>query len=211
MSVNATSSRLHVTPSTVIQVPRVGQGRDQDGDNDAGASKTSKGGGMGQALAQALKSLGLPTPSPSSSNTSPNTAGGSTPAAADTASANAPDSVKQGVRDFMHVLFQAVKAERPASDSTSSISKKSGFANGLSALISQVSGGAAPAELQSAFDKLAADLQPVTTTGTASASDSAEKPSTVTLQKLLDQVQQNLGYGPTSKSVATGLFVIESA
>jgi hypothetical protein len=76
-----------------------------------------------------------------------------------------------------------------------------------------VSNGTAPAELQSAFAKVAADLQPsagASTTGDASSSSTTASPQ-ATLQALLTQLQQNLGYGASSNSAAIGNFLSAQA
>ena len=90
-------------------------------------------------------------------------------------------SIARDIRHLMHALFQDIRAEAllapapsagaAAPDTASVAASTSGttttaapsgtspFAAGLAALISQVSGGTVPANLQRAFDKLVADLQ----------------------------------------------------
>ena len=87
---------------------------------------------------------------------------------------------------------------------------KAGMGSGLSALIAQVGNGTAPADLQSAFAKVAADLQPTTATttpGSSSSSGTTASTPQATLQALLTQLQQNLGYGASSSTAAVGNFL----
>jgi hypothetical protein len=81
-------------------------------------------------------------------------------------------------------------------------------------LISQVSNGTAPSDLQSAFDKVAADLTQSGSSSaniTAASSGSASSSSSATLQALLTQLQQNLGYGTSSSSAAIGNLLTTQA
>ena len=85
----------------------------------------------------------------------------------------------------------------------------SNFASGLSALISQVSNGQAPAALQSAFTQLASDLQGSrsATAGTSSATTGTATSTTqATLQALLTQMQQNLGYASSNTALSNTLI-----
>jgi len=208
---------------------------DPDGDGHGGGKRAHKshgaGGQMQSALMQALQSMGLSMPQQTSgttatSSTSSTTATSAIAAAAGTTtnpttgatdsdrdsdgSTSATNSVKKDIGQFMHALFQAVKGESAsgtASTASSSTDPKANFAAGLSALISQVSSGAAPADLQSAFAKVAADMQQTgssaagtTSTGSSSSSSSPQ----ATLQALLTQMQQNLGYGASSTTAAIG-------
>ncbi|HYL70536.1 MAG TPA: hypothetical protein VEY89_04455, partial [Candidatus Dormibacteraeota bacterium] len=98
----------------------------------------------------------------------------------------------------------------------------------------QVSGGAVPANLQRAFDRLVADLQslsaatavgspaPVSTGSSSSASGSGSGTAADTggatsaqslLLKFLTTLQQDLGYGPVAStaSTANGLIVNQVA
>jgi hypothetical protein len=110
----------------------------------------------------------------------------------------------------MHALFQAIKGESASSTSSAastSTDPKANFAAGLSTLISEVSSGSAPAALQSAFAKVTADMQQsssspagITSTGSSSSASSSQ----ATLQALLTQLQQNLGYGAASSTAAIG-------
>jgi hypothetical protein len=65
------------------------------------------------------------------------------------------------MQQFMHSLFEAVKNEATTSASSTSSGgnePQSNFASGLSSLISQVSAGSAPSDLQASFSQLASDL-----------------------------------------------------
>jgi hypothetical protein len=206
------------------------------------------GGRMHHALASALQSLGLTLPAGESSdmkNGDDKKIGASVDkqGSASTAASN----VEQDMRQFMHALFQAVKgqaasnspdvAANSGANPTATPSVKTGegerhdmrdkFATGLANLISQVAAGKAPAELQAAFTKLAADLQPTKAAGSAapaptSANTSAPTPMptptptptptpantngtkpAVTLQAVLSALQQQIGYS-RSASPAIG-------
>lgn len=202
----------YVSPLTSTQgvqtTPQVQGASDPDGDGDGGgrAHKShGRGGQMQQAMMQALQSLGLSMPQQAAGSSASSQANSSKDADGDSdGSTSATSNVKKDLRQFMHALFQAVKTEKTSSSSTtdaSSADPKANFAAGLSALISQVSNGSAPSDLQSAFSKLASDLQPANATSTSSANASSSGAGTTqqaTLQALLTQLQQNLGYGSSS-------------
>ena len=232
MSVSGISSSNYVAPAALTQgASQVSGASDPDGDGDGGGHRSHKargaGGQMQNALMQALQSLGLTVPQQTSATTTTTAAAsaGQTSSGTDSdgdndGSTSATSSVKKDMRQFMHALFQAVKTENASSTSgssgtgTSSTDPKSNFAAGLSALISQVSNGTAPADLQSAFAKVAADLQPASATSASSDSTStgtSSSTSQATLQALLTQLQQNLGYGATSSTAAIGNFVSTQA
>jgi hypothetical protein len=225
MIISSISSSNYVAPAPLtqsIQPSQVSSTSDPDGDGDGGgARKARRGGGqMQNALMQALQSLGLSMPqqptgtTASAGSTSTGQISGATDNDGDAAgSTAAAGSVKKDLRHFMQALFQAVKGETASttpSTGTSSTDPKTNFAAGLTALITQVSNGSAPADLQSAFAKVAADLQQTgatPTVGAATGSDStisAASSPQVTLQALLTQLQQNLGYGTPSSSAALG-------
>jgi hypothetical protein len=209
MNVSATSSFLSpLAANASLQTPSVNNASDPDGDGDGGGRvhhHSHRGGGqMHQALTQALQSLGLSMPQGTTgAGASSQTSASSDSDGNSNGSSSATSSVKQDMRQFMHALFQAVKSESApgASNGSDPTSTKTSFADGLSALISQVGNGTAPSDLQTAFTKLAADLQPAaapvagaaTTTGTA---DSAAPQAT--LQALLTALQQDLGYGSST-------------
>lgn len=156
---------------------------------------------------------------PAAQSTPAGTASDSTPVAAPGATDGDDDgasgfvSIARDVRHLLHALFQDIRAENvlapaaapaapaatdpaasattvPASTgTTTAAAPTSPFASGLAALISQVSSGSVPANLQNAFDKLVADLQQIggvtptsaSSAGTASTSapsTAASSPST---------------------------------
>jgi hypothetical protein len=210
MSIASVSSTTTAAATSSLQTVLPTGNPVQEGD-DAGTRPVRHGhhggGHMASAIAQALQSLGLAPPDGGA------TAAGSTSSSStdstDATTASGAGKVKDDLRQFMHQLFEAVKAEGSApagagSGATSSSGdSQSGFAAGLSALISQVSGGTAPAALQSAFSQLASDLSPAA----ASASGAATDSSPATLQAFLTQLQQTLGYGQTTSGSASGSLV----
>lgn len=211
MSLSITSGYVAPAPLTQnIQSSQVNNASDPDGDGDGGggrAHKSRSGGHMHQAMLQALQSMGLALPQQTSSTTAASQTATSTDSDGDSdGSTSATSSVKNDMRQFMHALFQAVKTETTSgtgNPGSSSTDPKANFAAGLSALITQVSNGSAPADLQNAFSQLASDLQPTssTTSGISAASSSSAtsaNPAQATLQALLTQLQQNLGYGGSS-------------
>jgi len=215
MNIGSTSnylSSLSSAQGVAPQRPPAGMDPDGDGDGSAHAGKAHRGGGgqIHQALMQALQSLGLSAPQAGSAST------GQQPASSDSdgdsdSSRSSTGSVKQDMRQFMHALFQAVKSESAsgaAASATDSTDPKASFGAGLSALISQVSNGSAPSGLQSAFTKLAADLQPTSATSAAGSTGAtaASTTSPPSLQSLLSALQQDLGYG-TSKAPSTGNLI----
>ena len=176
-----------------------------------------RGGGMGHAVMQALQSLGLNLSQPASPSSQSNAAG-TTDSDGDndgSGGASGASSVRQDLHQFMHALFQAIRSESAGSSDANSAATtapsgdpRAAVGSGMAALVSQVSNGSAPADLQSAFDKLLKDTQ-----GAAAASSfsnttgspaSGNATSTVTLQQLLTQLQQTLGYGPASTSDLLG-------
>jgi hypothetical protein len=228
MSIGSISSSNYVAPAALTQSSQVSGASDPDGDGDGGGHRSHKsrgaGGQMQNALMQALQSLGLSMPQQGSATTG-TASTGQTSTSTDSdgyqdGSTSATSSVKKDLRQFMHALFQAVKSETTSATSSSSgtgstsTDPKSSFASGLSALIAQVSNGTAPAELQSAFAKVAADLQPATATSASSSSTSSGSTASTpqaTLQALLTQLQQNLGYGASSSTAAIGNFLSAQA
>ncbi len=225
-SIDRLSSAIFVSPSNQTQGVQQtsGAGGDPDGDGDGGQTVHRSGGhrhgqgSMQNALMQALQSLGLSAPADTtgtssatgSSSTSQN--GGATDSDGDSdGTTSAASSTKSDVRKFMHALFQAVKGESasagnaPSTGSAGTTDPKANFASGLAALISQVSNGQAPADLQNAFAKVVTDLQG--SGGTSTSGSSATPNPQVTLQALLSQMQQNLGYGATSSTSALGNLV----
>ena len=220
MSISATSSSLASTPATSsLQATPFVARLDPDGDGDGGMKMHRSQGGGGHvrsAVMQALQSLGLALPAPASGAASADQTA-TTAASANAAPTSGASSVKHDLRQFMHQLFEAIKAESTASASSSNASAGSGaspsnFASGLSALISQVSGGTAPASLQSAFAKLVADLQPAgsaapTTSGSTTGGNANASPAT--LQAFLTNLQQDLGYGASNSSAVGTLLTTQ--
>lgn len=215
MNISNISSFNHVASVALTQgvrsSARVAGASDAVGDGDNKETHVSKSRGVGiqmhHAVVQAFQSLGLSVPQQSSSKTATSGAmptNQTTGATADDGDSGGSRSVtgsaKKELRQFMHVLFHAVKGEG-ASDTPGSgpipTNSKKDFASGLSTLISQVGSGSTPEDLQSAFDRVAADLQPIDGASTSTS-------SSVTLQALLAKLQQNLGYGASSSSAAVG-------
>ncbi len=224
-SIDSLSSSLYLPPTSQTQglQSTQGAGSDPDGDGDGG-TKVKKSGGHGHGhgqmqnlLMQALQSLGLGGAAGSTGSSSSTQSASATDSDGDAdGSTTGASSTKADMRQFMHALFQAVKADSSsapsataAASSSTGSDPKASFAAGLSALISQVSSGQAPADLQSAFAKVVNDLQgssassTATTasgTGSTAAVSGATSSSQVTLQALLSKMQQNLGYGPASST-----------
>jgi hypothetical protein len=238
-----------VAPAPVIQnVPSAALNgtSDRDGDRDGEGhghrhARGAHGGGqMQRALMQALQGMGLAVPrAPTGAAVTavaPVAAGGSTDSSASTAAGG---NVMDDLRHFMHALFQAVRAENTLSPSPSTGRTgdgKSDFAAGLSALITLVSSGSAPATLQDAFNKLVTDLQsgapaaptaqpapaalqaptvqPAPATPAAPAASSSvgatgtgSAPAPLSLQALLTLLQQDLGYGAAASPSTTGNLI----
>jgi hypothetical protein len=237
-SIDSISSAIYVPPSRSTQGVQSTQrgGGDSDGDGDGGQKVRKSGGGghghgqMQNVLMQALQSLGLSAPAGTSSTSSTTASSGTSQSSSSTdsdgdsdGSTSAVGNTKADMRSFMHALFQAVKGQSSSSSGTSASSAgtsgatdpKANFASGLSALISQVSSGQAPADLQSAFAQVVTDLQgaggaSTSGSGTGSGTGTTASPQ-VSLQALLSQMQQNLGYGATSSSSALGNIVSQHA
>lgn len=216
---NITSASTYVPPlQSTSGVPTVAIGATADADGDASGGKRvhkphGGGGQVRHALAQALLSMGLAMPQSAGGASTASAPPGSTDADGDPdSSTSATAGAKQDMRQFLHAFFQAVKGETAAGASTSgsaSTERTTGFAAGLSALISQVSAGSAPSELQSAFSKLTSDLQPAGASAStavagaaahvdSTATDAGAASSRATLQALLTSLQQDLGYGSPS-------------
>ena len=165
----------------------------------AAAATTSASAATGPS-AGATQSTPATSSTAATQSTAAGTASNSTPAAAPGAAEGDDDgasgfvSVARDIRHLLHALFQDIRAENvlapttdpaasatvPASSTgaTTAAAPTSPFASGLAALISQVSSGSVPANLQNAFDELVADLQQIggvtptsaPSTGTASTS-----------------------------------------
>ena len=205
MSITGTSSSSYVAPSTFVQGTSTGMpacGAQGDGDHRSGVHGHHRHGAVAGALMQALQSVGLSEPK----------ASGNTSAQEGQSGGNDVDgTVRSDMHHFMHALFDAVKGEKSqTTDAASGTAGKGAtdFSSGLAALISQVSNGSAPPELQSDFDKLVLASQAGGAAGNGSASSSS-----VTLQQVLTKLQQNLGYGSATTSAfpSTGNLVSTSA
>jgi len=221
-------STISVSSLTTTQAVQPNGQADADGNGDGHRMHHGHGhgggGAMGKAVMEAFQSLGISMPAPPQPGQGA-APGGSDPSTdsnsgRDDASSSPMKKVGADMRNFMHALFQAVKGESASgSDSTGGDASQSGsmgnsagsFASGLSALISQVSNGSAPADLQSAFDQLKTDMQSAaggsseTTSGNASPDGSG-----VDLQAFLSKLQAGLGYG-ASTLPQTGNLVSSSA
>lgn len=187
---------------------------------------------MMQAVAQALQSLGLSLPDKteatdgatavSATDAASSATSATTSSATASTASSATGDIRKDMHDFMHALFEAVKADSSADNGSSSGSSgdsgqgngdpRANFASGLAALVTQAANGNAPSELQSAFAKLQADLTGSSGTDTGSSDSTATASTTsgsgsaaqATLQALLTQLQQNLGYGSSASLAATG-------
>lgn len=224
MSINGVSSSNYIAPSMVIsgtQNSQVNSGSDPDGDGDGGVKKSRGHGQMQAALMQALQSLGLsPTGTTTSTSGTNSTSQNSSSADSDgdtDGSTSATGSVKSDMRKLMHALFQALKNENPSNSTAGAAATpgptdpKVNFASGLSALITQVSNGNAPTDLQNAFSQVAKDLQAAGSASNSTASSSSGSTPQATLQALLNQLQQNLGYGASSSTAGIGNFLSAQA
>ncbi|HVO08409.1 MAG TPA: hypothetical protein VMT83_16570 [Burkholderiaceae bacterium] len=228
MNITATSSNPLDNLSSLLAAGPAkacgdGQGQPGDGQEPRVHHGHHRGGGMGHALTQALQDLGLSVPSNGTSSSASSSGGGNDHDADDGSVA----TVRHDMRQFMHALFDAVRSQAPSgttdasSSATGDAQGKPDFSSALSAVITQVGNGSAPSSLQSAFDQLVADLQ---SGGTASASAAADAgtssgstsgggsaASSITLQQLLTQMQQEFGYGRTSSTVTSGAVVSTNA
>ena len=212
MNISSTSNSISSCGALpAMQSQPVTGATDSDGDGTSRPHHAHGGGHghMGQAVAQALQSLGLSMPNAGATNATPSTS--SDTGSSDSSSQSATSQVRHDMQQFMHSLFEAVKGEASSSASTSTGSgdAQSTFAAGLSSLISQVSAGSAPSDLQAAFSKLASDLQGsgATPGPTDASSTSGSDAVQATLQAFLTNLQQDLGYGSPSASSASGTLI----
>jgi hypothetical protein len=174
-----------------------------------------------QALFQAVRAAqpASSSPSPSTSTSlagsAPDaTAGGATPTppvsgstvstavATDSGATTAPAASPVSITIHINMGTQSAYGERPRFGEHQG--HRMQFAGGLGAVISQVSNNQALAPLQDAFARIVADLQPAApSSGAGDAGTGAQ----VTLQALLTQLQQNLGYGAAGHTSALGNLV----
>jgi hypothetical protein len=200
--------------------------------------------------ASATQSTPAASSTPAAQSTPAGTASNSTPVAAPAATDGDDDgasgfvSIARDVRHLLHALFQDIRAENvlapaaapaapaatdpaasattvPASTgTTTAAAPTSPFASGLAALISQVSSGSVPANLQNTFDKLVAASSPSTAASNSNPASTSGSSSTAAsgapaigsqslLLKFLTTLQQDLGYGTAASTGSTtnGLVV----
>jgi hypothetical protein len=150
------------------------QRRHQDDEQRPAKPGEGQHGGVRRAVVQALQDSGVdlpswrlaePTETPDDSPVPPTAA------------------LREDLHGFMHQLHESVKvagrAETEEADTDSGSNRRS-FADGLGALVSEVSAGDAPAGLQSAFERVLGDA------------GGGETPS---LLSFLNKLQALLGYG----------------
>ena len=159
--------------------------------------------GMVKIIEQALGRLGVSVPPPSAStatSTSASTASSTNTPAVQQQAAN----IQADIHNFMNAMFAATATAAPTAS----------FSSGLAAIISQTgdtgdntgSGGTTTSsspmpELQSAYDQLLADLQSLSTSSAATAPSGSDV-SSVSLRKLLGQIQQAIDYGKRTMGAA---------
>lgn len=166
------------------------------------------GGHLQQALMSALNSVGLTAPGSGAATGSAAPTGDSTGTYSTGADPTGTDSaIKADLQKFVQELGQSIQSSSATTTGTSSSDPKSRFGAGLSALVSQAANGNAPADLQSAFAKLSSDLQ-AAESSTATARSPAAPP---TLQALLTQLQQQIGYAGSSGSPSVGNVISAQA
>lgn len=154
------------------------QRRHHDDEQRAAAPAEGQHGSVRRAVVEALQASGLelstnariadPTTTPDDSPVPPAAA------------------LREDLHGFMHELHESVKtAGRPEGEDGETADQgganRRSFADGLGALVSEVSGGDAPAGLQSAFERILGD-----------AGGGGETP---TLLSFLSKLQALLGYG----------------
>jgi hypothetical protein len=209
MNVTSLSSSSLCALSSSQGATAAASARDPDGDGDDHTHVHRGGhhrGAVGSAVMAALQSLGLAMPQPPAGAAPGNAS--ATPSNGQDAGSSV-DNVGQDMRKLMHALFDAARSEQDGSQTPTSGSnagasatQPSPFASGLSALITQVANGAAPADLQSAFTQLVQDIGQ--TSGAASGNASA------TLKDFLTNLQANLGYAATGGSGAGNLVATQA-
>jgi hypothetical protein len=190
MDIGSVGASSYVVPSQAIQSGSTLSAASNNTGGDSGRIRGhhGHGGGMRDALMQALQSLGL---SDGQSGTDSSNDASASQVGNDGADGGSQaQSVKGDMRNFMRALFQAIKGESDGATTSVGAGGPTGqahqdsFAGGLSALITQVSSGSAPAGLQSAFNTLVADLQPGGSTA-SNAVGGAKAASSVSLTQLL--------------------------
>lgn len=160
--------------------------RPQDDDERRGPPRAGQPGGVRRAVVEALDSVGA-VPATNAATT------GQVPAVDRV-------QIREDMHDFMHALHEAVKGARRDARATTEDPRDGTeptdattprpFAEGLGALISDVSSGDVPQGLQSAFDRVLGDLP-----GTG-----AKAPSLI---GFLNKLQALLGYGSPASDTPT--------
>ncbi len=237
MSVSSLSQSLYVAPSPLTLSPnQTSSNAVANSEADSGGVQQSGGhhhghghGQMQNALAQALQSLGLTLPagttgasSAGASATTGSAAQSGTDSDGDSdGSGSAPTKIQTDLHQLMSAIFQAVKSEGSGTTGTTGTTDPSNnFASGLSALITQAANGQAPSDVQNAFSQIVADLQgtsgatgttssSVTSTGTGTGTTGSGS-ATITLQALLTQLQQNIGYNTTNGASSVGSYLSQT-
>ena len=240
MSVSSLSQSLYVAPSPLTLSPnQTSSNAVANSEADSGGVQQSGGhhhghghGQMQNALAQALQSLGLTLPagttgaSPTgASATTGSTAQSGTDSDGDSdGSGSAPTKIQTDLHQLMSAIFQAVKSESSGTSGTTGTTgttdPSNNFASGLSALITQAANGQAPTDVQNAFSQIVADLQgtsgatgttssSVTSTGTGTGTTGSGS-ATITLQALLTQLQQNIGYNTANGASSVGSYLSQT-
>jgi hypothetical protein len=204
LSNTSTAALASLQPSVPVSAPA-------DADGSVGQAVQSHhhhgGGRMGHAVMEALQSLGVSLPQQGDNSTASSSNGNTDTDGDGDSAAQGSGSIRKDMHDFMHALFQAVRSESSdASSAPGSAAGGSNFASGLSAVVSQVSNGSAPSDLQSAFNQLASDLQ---SAGATSSGNTGGSASSLTLQNFLSQLQSNLGYADAGAGASTGNIVSE--
>lgn len=152
------------------------QRRHHDDDKREAAQAEGQHGSVRRAVVEALQASGLELPKSNLADPTAQPDDSPVPATA---------ALREDLHGFMRELHEAVKtAGRPEGEDGESAegngANRRSFADGLGALVSEVSGGEAPAGLQSAFERILGDV------GGSQAS---------TLIGFLNKLQALLGYG----------------
>ncbi|HET8868867.1 MAG TPA: hypothetical protein VFM48_00330, partial [Aquabacterium sp.] len=113
--------------------------------------------------------------------------------------------IQQDLNHFMHALFQSLRQDARSASASGASSSDTGTSSGLTGLITDVSKGHAPTDLQNAFDKLMGDVQS-TSSGQGSDATTPTGSTTITLQDFLNKLQANLGYGGSGGNASGGIL-----
>lgn len=151
------------------------QRRHHDDEQRSASQGEGQHGGVRRAVVEALKASGVDLPKSRLSEPTETPDDSPVPPAA---------ALREDLHGFLHELHESVKiAGRPEGEEAESDggNGRRSFADGLGALVSEVSGGDAPAGLQSAFERILGDV-----------GGGGETPS---LLNFLSKLQALLGYG----------------